>query len=832
MSDNSIASRTRGKKIITNLASVSEQDAHAGEADNAFGRAPSVDDAVASTSREVAGDAPIVIENRRRRRRQRAVTTSTSNVRISRSIFGNYTDFLVENPHNIIEFGQFLLYCVPHIEEILRSELKRHTHIKCNFVMSVLFRNALDISVEYAYRTRNDILVSDLDVSEFVANNFARMLALIDEHQLSGGSGFAIEDIRGLEIHSNKLKMLRPKSYIPLPKWLKAKHAIVNPKNKDAQCFKHVILARHFTGTNQNRISRRHVARFERLYDFSNIKFPVSLKQVKKFANQNNMTINVYGLEKKHIYPIIVNKTSKENHVNLLYLSRQNKSHYALIKCMSRLLSAQVSRHNGRMFFCNFCLLHFQKKVSLDAHTKVCGNEQLAAVVLPAREKAIFKFSKQDAAHLAPLFCVCDYECLVLPIDTCIPDPKTSFTSAKQLHQPLAFGAYLVSNVNTDHVPQLPLKYFHCISTSEKQLCRQIYKYFVRVAKAAKILLNSDFPINASRQDRINHANASECYVCGHGFTEEDGKILEHTHYVQFANVRGSAHFSCNLKMHKHKFIVFYFHNLKGYDGHMLIKMFSARKIKVNVLAITLEKYMTFSVVVKNLELRFMDSALMLNASLDVVSATLSTDEYIEMRQNFPVELHSMLYKKAPFPYSFLSSAANLKVKTFPDIVHFKNDLSDEEISPEEYQRARDLYEKGKCENFQQFLLQYLKSDVLILADCLIAARKLFWQEFSLDILGFFSLPHLTLSCMLKLSKVKLELLDDTMCKEYDLVKRSLYGGMTFSNVKYFESDKEGFQCVFLDAVGKWFFYNIIFSCITFNFKGSILARWKKPSSL
>lgn len=825
MSD-SIASRTRSRKAASFGANVSGEHASvvAGDAAEPVASTSRVDESVASTSRAdepVASTsradepfpsaspeddgAPIFLDNGRRKRRKRVYTHHTDNVRISRSIYNkNYVDYLIENPNKIMQFGQFLLFCVPFIEDILRKELLRHRHIKCNFVMPVVFINVLDFQVAFSYRTRNDILVSDFDIDEFIADAMARLLSMIDEHQLSGGSGFTVAEISGLEVHCNKLKMLRPKSHIPLPKWLELKRAIVNPKNVDQQCFKHAVLSRHYTGTGKGAVWRARVARYEGLYNFDSISFPTPLSQVKKFARQNNMSINIYGVDKKHVYPIIVNKARKQNHVDLLYLSRGKKTHYTYIRNMSRLVRSQVTKHGSAVFFCVRCLAHFPRQVALEAHERSCDGEHLATLVLPPKEHSLFNFSKHDACQQIPLFLVCDLECMLLNVDTCGPNPKKSFTNELQRHQPVAFGSYLYSNIDTSHVPQLPLGYFDCISTSEKQLSRQMFRYFCRVARAAKLVLNADFPIHASQQAKKDHADARDCYVCGRGFSPLNPKVFDHSHYQKEFNTRGSCCNSCNLKMRKHRYVVVYFHNLKGYDGHMLIKMLSVRKLNIRVLAITLEKYLTFTVMIKGLVFRFQDSLCMLDDSLQVVSETLSNDCLMELKRNFSPELCELLHKKAPFPYSFLSCAANLKEKQFPGAKYFKNDLTGEDVSTEEYQRAREIFEKSGCVTFKDFTMVYLKSDVLLLVDCLIAARTLYWENFKVDMCAFLSLPHLSLQCMLKHTKITLELLDESMMHEYDLVRRSLYGGLTFSNVKYVECG-DGLECFYLDAIGKYF---------------------------
>jgi len=74
--------------------------------------------------------------------------------------------------------------------------------------------------------------------------------------------------------------------------------------------------------------------------------FPMTLTQIKKFENLNDISINVYNIEnKKEIFPLGLTKKKMDKHVNLLYV--QNDDHvryFAWIKDLSRLVNSQLSR--------------------------------------------------------------------------------------------------------------------------------------------------------------------------------------------------------------------------------------------------------------------------------------------------------------------------------------------------------------------------------------------------------------------------------------------------------------------------------------------------------
>ena len=84
------------------------------------------------------------------------------------------------------------------------------------------------------------------------------------------------------------------------------------------------------------------------------------------------------------------------------------------------------------------------------------------------------------------------------------------------------------------------------------------------------------------------------CWICGRLFDLVDEKVRDHCHIS--GKFRGAAHFSCNanFKLSKKVFVVF--HNLKGYDGHLLMKELSNFDVTIDVIPCGLEKYMAIIV--------------------------------------------------------------------------------------------------------------------------------------------------------------------------------------------------------------------------------------------
>ena len=95
-----------------------------------------------------------------------------------------------------------------------------------------------------------------------------------------------------------KYDPMRAYSYLPLPKERKAKHGCLNIQNNDEKCFLWSILTSlHLVQqrNNPHRVSK--YQEYQRELNMSGIQYPVDIKNILKFEQQNNISVNVYGYE-------------------------------------------------------------------------------------------------------------------------------------------------------------------------------------------------------------------------------------------------------------------------------------------------------------------------------------------------------------------------------------------------------------------------------------------------------------------------------------------------------------------------------------------------------
>ncbi|XP_055902200.1 uncharacterized protein LOC129938580 [Eupeodes corollae] len=266
-------------------------------------------------------------------------------------------------------------------------------------------------------------------------------------------SGWAVIRIKSVEININKYQPLSGSRYLSLPRNIAGKKAIVNVENKYEFCLKWAIISALHTELESqvertsfyypvSDISRDIIVLDNIIPDFTGLSFPLELPEIKTFETKNNISINVFGIsegEKSQIEgPYYMTMQEKYNHVNLLLHMSGEVTHFMWIKHISRLIPSEVLESSRRrLFFCNTCLQLFYNDRSFDKHKGECKK---IVTKMPANDNKMIKFSSYDKQMMVPFVTYADFECIIKPIDTCLPDPSTSNL---QEHVPCAFSYYM-----------------------------------------------------------------------------------------------------------------------------------------------------------------------------------------------------------------------------------------------------------------------------------------------------------------------------------------------------------------------------------------------------
>ena len=98
---------------------------------------------------------------------------------------------------------------------------------------------------------------------------------------------------------------------------------------------------------------------------------------------------------------------------------------------------------------------------------------------------------------------------------------------------------------------------------------------------------------------------------------------------------RGAAHGSCNIDLQITKKVPVIFHNLRGYNSHLIFSELDKFDVKINRVLNGLEKYMAFFL---NKNLVFIDSIQFMNSSLDKLVKNLSDKDFKYLVEEFGSE--------------------------------------------------------------------------------------------------------------------------------------------------------------------------------------------------
>ena len=106
------------------------------------------------------------------------------------------------------------------------------------------------------------------------------------------------------------------------------------------------------------------------------------------------------------------------------------------------------------------------------------------------------------------------------------------------------------------------------------------------------------------------------------------------------------------------------FHNLRGYDSHLVISKISKFDVKVSAIPNGLEKYMAFPI---NKNLVFIESMQFMNSTLDALVKKLSDNDFKYLSQEFRGDLLKFVKQKGLYPYEYMDSFQKFSEDRLPD---------------------------------------------------------------------------------------------------------------------------------------------------------------------
>ena len=159
----------------------------------------------------------------------------------------------------------------------------------------------------------------------------------------------------------------------------------------------------------------------------------------------------------------------------------------------------------------------------------------------------------------------------------------------------------------------------------------------------------------SEEEEEFQSSNTS--WICEKLIDDEDEKVRDHCHVT--GKFRGPAHWSCNVNLQLTKKVPVIFHNLRGYDSHLIFCELNKFDVKIDVIPNRLEKYMAF---ILNKNLVFIDSMQFMNSSLEKLVKNLSDDDFKYLTKEFGSKNLELLKQKDAYRYEYLDSFEKMKI--------------------------------------------------------------------------------------------------------------------------------------------------------------------------
>jgi hypothetical protein len=587
---------------------------------------------------------------------------------------------------------------------------------------------------EITIASKNQIILREDEIEETIHALLLEIHEKIESWDNNEGYWHLV-NVVNIDFKLREYKPLSGSSCIKLPKWIYNKKATINIKNEDQKCFKYCLqYHKHKNEITHHPERVSWYSNWNNDYDFSNIKFPVEVDDIKKFFKQNNIPINVYIVNGKSIqhYLTCSQDERKSDHVNLLLIEDEARSHYVYIKCLSKLVRDQLTKHKNDHFICERCFYHTENIEVFKRHQIQCDNyfdNEKAIPILPKVEDNILKFKNEHKTIKVLLVYYADLEAVLRKLD---------HKRLKARHEACSYSFLGVSSFYNN------LKKY--TSTSAKDTMNNFVQTLIEEGrKLNELLLKRLEEFKKPRlnnDDLLKFEKAEQCHFCKKAFTETNIKVRDHCHIT--GKFRGAAHQSCNLNVRTSLKIPVFFHNGSGYDfKHFIRKLYKIDR-NIKIISQTQEKYFSITARVEgtNIQFEFKESLKFLLKSIDKSAKVLYDKDKAGIKNfknltsyfhNTPNEILELPVQKGVFPYIYLDSFDKLKFTEYPNYESFYDNLKDKNIELKEYKRRKKLWNYFKCKCFREYMELYLPCDVLILADCFEEFRDLSLKHYGLD---------------------------------------------------------------------------------------------------
>ena len=659
----------------------------------------------------------------------------------------------------------FVACAVEKLTILMQQSIEHHQSFKMQICLKVKLKKMDTAQTTNYFNCKQIIVLPGDDFEELLINPLAGILLQVDEFQ-EKGSGWIFNEVKQMDVHIAKYQPLRGSTFVQLPNYIRNKRAVVNVQNNDNKCFVWAILSALYP---VNRSSHRRMNYIQHLEDISWMEFqmPMKVQDIAKFEDKNELSINVYDFKESNFAPLRISKFKHERCINLLYY----ENHYCWIKSLDRLLRDQ-NKHNGK-HFCPCCIFPLRSKEAMEKHFMACRNGNHTRITMPSSDDNILEFKNVHRQLEAPMIIYADFECLteVVEKQNTELDEDMSYTRTYQKHTPCGYALLPVIRSGIKES-----EYKHLTLYRGEDTMKHFLNKILTIAEDHHSSMKQ--PLDMQKEDWTKFYSAKFCLICSTILGTD--RVRDHCHVS--GKFRGAAHSKCNIALRLNRDVSVGIHNLRRYDGHIIMNQLGTLceahpQLEINAIAKNMEDYLSFSLkltcytgkrrhdgtaATSSFRIRFIDTCQFLPSTLESLAGNLKTEHFIAMQKHFSQDELSKLRRKQIYPYDYMSTWERFKETQLPTQKQFYNILTRSNLSDEDYKHAHEIWKSFNISNLGEYHDLYLTTDVLLLTDVFENFRTTALYNYGLDPVHYITLPSYALDAMLKSNRERRpELLTD-----------------------------------------------------------------------
>ena len=315
--------------------------------------------------------------------------------------------------------------------------------------------------------------------------------------------------------------------------------------------------------------------------NYDGIEFLVQEKYFNKIEIKDDICINIFGYENKLVFSIYISDKKFEDSMDLLHLIDNDKSYYIYIKDFDRFMFHKTKNKNKK-WFCKSCLQCFSSENILIKHKENClsinGKQSVKL------EEGIIKLENYFKKIPLPFKIFADFECNLKKVKC----NEGSYTEKYQDHIPCILVCKIVCIDDKFTKPTIIYRGKNAAYEFIKAILEE-YKYCKKIMEE---YFDKNLIMTEEEENLFQKSNNCLIYKKFINNNNNEEKVRDHCHVT--GKFRGAAHRNCNVNFQLTKKVPVIFHNLRGYNSHLILNELDKFDVKIKVIPNGLEKNMAF----------------------------------------------------------------------------------------------------------------------------------------------------------------------------------------------------------------------------------------------